>query len=143
MEQLLRLQIFSLIAFTQFLIYMLMIYLSAFHQLIPDFNGFWFQRSTFNTFCVFVLTTTIQFIWLIAELTLLIYSAKIKWVNACIILSCCIFTIHIFVLHYAHWQYNEYVQGNIKCEDFLVKKYDCKKDTAQFKIKVPAPKLQP
>jgi hypothetical protein len=140
MEQLLRLQIFSLIAFTQFLIYMLMIYLSVFHHLIPDFHNFWFQASIFNTFNIFLLTSIIQFIWLIAELTLLLYSAKNKWINGCVILSCCIFIIHIFVLHYAHWQYDEYLLGNIKCDDFLIKKYDCHSNRTELKIKIPTPK---
>lgn len=94
--QLLRFQIFSLIAFTQFLIYMLMIYLSVFHQLIPDFYRFWFEESIFNTFNVFVLFTIIQFMWLLSESIFLIKSGKIKWINTCVLASCGIFVVHIF-----------------------------------------------
>lgn len=138
MSQNLRLKILVLSCYINFFIYMLMIYVTFMNIYKWSFIEFWFfSGNSIQPFFVFLAITVIELVWALSELYVLVSLVAKKLFGAVTILVILVFLGCTLLVHNAHWQYKQYANGEIKCEDFLIKKYDCAKNANSKKIKIP------
>jgi len=90
---------------------------------VPDYcwsiSDFWLNEAVFvRPFDMFVMLTTLHFIWLYLEVYLLVKSKQFHIVKSSVLLGVFALLISLSYVHNVHWQSMRYKSGEISFDDF-------------------------